>query len=308
MVAAEGGAERFRSLVEAAVELPVFQVGLVLDRTEMSSPAERDRALAEVAPILAAMGEGASRSDLVRVVAERLELEPALVMGRLTAAQPLSGGTQPDPDPRAAAPQRPRGELTSRERRERSLLAMCIALPEEGRGYLARLERGPPLEVRSPGRRLARRQPRGPGVEPAARRRRARRADRRAGDRRQRRARLGGVDGAQLHAARAGPARGRDRRRRRRRGSRAPGRAQPRAGGARRADRPGRAGRELTGKFSGPFRGSSIRQSTRLLTEGLWVRVPPPELARGPAPRRARRRARRRRGRGPRPRARRRGP
>ena len=44
----------------------------------------------------------------------------------------------------------------------------------------------------------------------------------------------------------------------RRRGSRAPGRAQPRAGGARRADRPGRAGRELTGKFSGPIRGSSI--------------------------------------------------
>ena len=66
MVAAEGGAERFRKLVDAAVELPVFQVGLVLDRTDMSSPAERDRALAEVAPILAAMGEGASRSDLVR--------------------------------------------------------------------------------------------------------------------------------------------------------------------------------------------------------------------------------------------------
>ncbi len=30
-------------------------------------------------------------------------------------------------------------ELTSRERRERALLAMCIALPEEGREYLARL-------------------------------------------------------------------------------------------------------------------------------------------------------------------------
>jgi DNA primase len=142
MVAAEGGADRFRKLVDAAVELPAFQVGLVLDRTDMSSPAERDRALAELAPILATMGEGASRNDLVRVVAERLELEPALVMGRLTAAQPLSGGAQPDPDPRAAVPQRPRGELTSRERRERSLLAMCIALPEEGKGYLERLNEG----------------------------------------------------------------------------------------------------------------------------------------------------------------------
>jgi DNA primase len=142
MVAAEGGAERFRGLVEAAIELPAFQVGLVLDRTDMSSPAERDRALAELAPILAAMGEGASRNDLVRLVAERLELDPALVMGRLTAAQPLSGGAQQAPDPRAAAPQRPRGELTSRERRERALLAMCVALPEEGRGYLSRLGAG----------------------------------------------------------------------------------------------------------------------------------------------------------------------
>nr|MDQ3725393.1 hypothetical protein [Actinomycetota bacterium] len=36
---------------------------------------------------------------------------------------------------------RPRraAELTSRERRERALLAMCIAMPVEGRGYLERL-------------------------------------------------------------------------------------------------------------------------------------------------------------------------
>jgi DNA primase len=138
MVAAEGGADRFRELLDSAIELPAFQVGLVLDRTDLSSPAERDRALAEVAPILAAMGEGASRNDLLRLVAERLDLDPALVMGRITAAQPLSGGT-PAPDPRAAAPQRPRGELTSRERRERALLAMCIADPEPGRRFIDRL-------------------------------------------------------------------------------------------------------------------------------------------------------------------------
>ena len=57
MMAAEGGAERFRALVEGAVELPAFQVGLVLERTDAASPAERDRALSEVAPILAGMGE-----------------------------------------------------------------------------------------------------------------------------------------------------------------------------------------------------------------------------------------------------------
>jgi len=143
MMAAEGGAERFRALVEGAVDLPAFQVGLVLGQTDTSSPAERDRALTEVAPILAGLGETASRDDLVRQVAERLDLEPALVMGRLTAARPASGGEAPsvgraDRGP-AQAPRRGGAELTSRERRERALLAMCIALPDEGREYLTRL-------------------------------------------------------------------------------------------------------------------------------------------------------------------------
>jgi DNA primase len=143
MVAAPGGPERFAALIDAAVELNAFQVGLVLDRTDVASPAERDRALTEVAPILGAMGETASRDDLVRQVAERLDLEPAMVMGRVVAARPVSGGPEqaaaradrgaPASAPRAAAP------LTSRERRERALLAMCVALPQEGKGYLERL-------------------------------------------------------------------------------------------------------------------------------------------------------------------------
>jgi DNA primase len=139
MVAAEGGAERFRALLEKAVELPSFQVGLVLARTDVGSPAERDRALAEAAPIVAGMGEGASRDDLVRRIAERLDLEPATVMGRVVAARPASGGSPTDRGGAAPAVARRPAELTSRERRERALLAMCIALPAEGRQYLGRL-------------------------------------------------------------------------------------------------------------------------------------------------------------------------
>jgi DNA primase len=140
MIAAQGGAERFGALVADAVDLPAFQVGLVLEGTDVSSPAERDRALGEVAPILAGMGETASRDDLVRRVAGRLDLEPALVMGRVTAARPLSGGSSEPPRRGAPSPPgRSGGELTSRERRERALLAMCVALPGEGREYLARL-------------------------------------------------------------------------------------------------------------------------------------------------------------------------
>ncbi|HEX2706605.1 MAG TPA: DNA primase, partial [Solirubrobacterales bacterium] len=143
MMAEPGGAERFRSLVEAAVELTDFQVSLVLDGTDVASPVERDRALSEVAPILGGMRESASRDDLVRRIAERLDLEPAMVMGRVVAARPTSGGADSAPARGgvAATVQSPRRavELTSRERRERALLAMCIALPEEGREYLGRL-------------------------------------------------------------------------------------------------------------------------------------------------------------------------
>jgi DNA primase len=142
MMAAEGGIERFRELVAAAVDLPAFQVGLVLDGADVSSPAERDRALTEVAPVLAGMGETASRDDLVRRVAEQLDLEPAMVMGRVVSAQPVSGG-EGSPGGYGEAPSQVRrqrsAELTSRERRERALLAMCIALPKEGKGYLERL-------------------------------------------------------------------------------------------------------------------------------------------------------------------------
>jgi DNA primase len=145
MMAEAEGPERFRRLLEEAEELTAFQVRLVLERTDVASPVERDNALAEVAPVLAGMGETASRDDLVRRVAERLDLDPAMVMGRVVAATPASGGRgEPVPASRPARsesrPQpRQQGELTSRERRERSLLAMCIALPSEGREYLARL-------------------------------------------------------------------------------------------------------------------------------------------------------------------------
>ncbi|HEX3737946.1 MAG TPA: DNA primase [Solirubrobacterales bacterium] len=150
MMAEGDGAERFRGLVEGAGELTDFQVGLVLDRTDVSSPVERDRALGEVAPILAGMGEGASQSELVRRVADRLDLEPAMVMGRVVASTPATGGpgvgdeerspTAPGARPQSA-PARP-AELTSRERWERSLLAMCIALPDDGAAYLRRLGPG----------------------------------------------------------------------------------------------------------------------------------------------------------------------
>ena len=140
MLAAESGAERFTALLEGAVEVPEFRVMLALEGADGLSPAERDRALAEVAPVLGEMNESASRDDLVRRVSERLELEPAMVLRRAGAARrrrtadpPKRPGPEQDPGPAAVI------ELTPRERRERALLAMCIAMPADGAAYLAKL-------------------------------------------------------------------------------------------------------------------------------------------------------------------------
>jgi DNA primase len=145
MTAEEKGAERFRELVDGAVDLPEFQVGLVLDGTDRSSPGERDRALAEVAPVLAGMGETASRDELVRRVAQELDMEPAMVMGRVANARVREGAARADGSEGGG------GEavaLTPRETRERALLAMCIAEPKAGRELLERLT---PEHLSSPG-------------------------------------------------------------------------------------------------------------------------------------------------------------
>lgn len=72
-----------------------------------------------------------------------------MVMGAVVAAQPTAGGVAGGSagSPRggregargSGTPARASAQLTSRERWERALLAMCIALPEEGSGYLGRL-------------------------------------------------------------------------------------------------------------------------------------------------------------------------
>jgi DNA primase len=154
LMAEADGPERFRGFLQGAAELTDFQVTRVLNRTDVASPVERDRALAEVAPIIASMEEGASQSELIRKVADRLELEPAMVMGRVIASTPATGGpgastADPGRAPRRNVPpgrgesppqQAPRPvELTSRERQERALLAMCIALPEAGAEFLEQL-------------------------------------------------------------------------------------------------------------------------------------------------------------------------
>ncbi len=139
-------ADKLRGLIEEAIPLPEFHVRWALDEADLSSPAGRDYALDEVVPVLAGMGESISRDELARVVADRLDADPGLVVRRVAeggrserAAQPATAGSAPtDGEPPSQAP-RPARPLSARERRERALLAMCIASPAEGEEFLGRL-------------------------------------------------------------------------------------------------------------------------------------------------------------------------
>ncbi len=165
-LAEPGGAENFRALLDAAVGIEEFQVELILARTDRSSPEARDLALAEVAPVLRQLEEGAVREELTRRVSDRLDLDAGLVNRRIAAAagdaagggaggspsRPISGpsgGGDPgvdisgDPGPieEGTEPRytRARVTLTPRERRERALLSMCIEAPGPGKDILGRL-------------------------------------------------------------------------------------------------------------------------------------------------------------------------
>jgi len=142
---ADAAAERFRGIVEAADELPVFHVRTLLDDGDLETPPGRDRALDEVVTVLAAMPDSITREELAREIADRLGADPALVKRRMSSAPGERDGPATPPPRKGPADGAAQGQaaaprpLSSRERRERALLAMCIASPAEGKKLLARL-------------------------------------------------------------------------------------------------------------------------------------------------------------------------
>jgi DNA primase len=128
------------------MELPEFHVRAILDDADLSSPVGRDRALEEVAPVLASMGNTAEQAELRRQAESVLGLDSALVSERIRAALTGDANDTRVSQARPAPPQRAPHEgapsrrlLTRHERIERALLAMCVASPADGREFLGRL-------------------------------------------------------------------------------------------------------------------------------------------------------------------------
>lgn len=148
-VVARDGIEGLQGAIDRAVPLARFEIDHALSSGDLSSAEGRDRVLARVAPIVAGLGAGALRDELVRLVGDRLNLrvetlETALRQAGAPARRTASSGY--DERPRDGGPRRGGAQtvLSRREDTERAFLALCVALPDEGERRLAGID---PAEV-----------------------------------------------------------------------------------------------------------------------------------------------------------------
>jgi DNA primase len=135
LVAAEG-ADAMRARVQGSVPFARFRAERVLGGAELTSADGRDRALTQLREVLSELAPSALREELVRMAAGRLGLSETLVAS-LGSAPPRGPGVAAGGGTGAG---RSRAPLDRREETERAFLALCIAVPEEGRRALAAVD------------------------------------------------------------------------------------------------------------------------------------------------------------------------
>jgi DNA primase len=143
LVVAEG-ADGVRARFERSVPFVEFEVDRIIADADTASAEGRDRALAELAPVLSRLGPSALRDELMRRASGALELEPARLAGALERAAGRSGGPVEAGGPAAAAAARDGVGATDQAqslagvpKSEQVFLALCLALPEDGERALA---------------------------------------------------------------------------------------------------------------------------------------------------------------------------
>ncbi|MEA2438491.1 MAG: primase [Thermoleophilaceae bacterium] len=139
------GPDAFRDRLAGAREVPDFQARRVVAQADLGSSRGRDQALGEVRPLVAELaGKPATRDELVRYLADRLDVQREYLLGQSPA-----NFTRPKPRDEPAAPP---ARLDAASKAERQLLTMC-RFSELGREYVERLgddhfSSGPMRQVR----------------------------------------------------------------------------------------------------------------------------------------------------------------
>ncbi|MGZ4172651.1 MAG: DNA primase [Solirubrobacteraceae bacterium] len=143
------GAEALRSRVEGSAPFVVFNVEWILNRADTRSAEGRDRALNELRPVLNDLSASVLRDELVRRVAGRLELTEGRLASLLQGGGSAGGavgtprrgnGSSPGGGPDASGDPSVSGGPSQAIRGERLLLALCLALPDQGQRLLAELD------------------------------------------------------------------------------------------------------------------------------------------------------------------------
>ncbi len=128
LIAAEGP-EAFGGRIDAARLVPDFEARRAVAQADLGSPRGRDQALEQVRPLVAALpANSATRDDLVRFIADRLDVPSDYVTSQVAA--PPRSVAQADPPAAVTAPD-------AYERRGRDFLAMCLA-SDAGYDYIQR--------------------------------------------------------------------------------------------------------------------------------------------------------------------------
>jgi DNA primase len=130
---AEKGPDAFTELLGTASSVLEFQIRRVLADSDLQTPRGRDRAFAEVRPLIATADSPATRDHLVRYVADKLDLAPDVVTISLQNAPAKPPQQAPE------QPRRPERLLDSASRSERAFLAMCLSQGDIGREYLTKV-------------------------------------------------------------------------------------------------------------------------------------------------------------------------
>jgi DNA primase len=137
------GPAALRQRVDGSVPFAAFNVDQILQRSDTGTAEGKDRALAELAPVLTELAPSVLRDELVQRVAGRLEIAE----GRLAALLSGESATTP-PGPRksngtgSSLPSAPAGArlVDHQTRAERTFLALCIAMPEHGARMLGEID------------------------------------------------------------------------------------------------------------------------------------------------------------------------
>jgi DNA primase len=130
LVAAEG-ADGFGRRIEGARLVPDFEARRVVAQADLGSARGRDKALEQVRPLVGALpANSATRDDLVRFLADRLDVPLDYVTSSVAPAPTRVATTTPTPPMTTPS--------DAFERRERTFLAMCFGAGVPG---LERLQR-----------------------------------------------------------------------------------------------------------------------------------------------------------------------